>query len=277
MRETINTPRVLRLNRPLSLDEVRNVAPAVFAAGAHESRSDRYAYVPTERPLTALLDNGWHVWEARQQRSRDSGKDPYTKHMLRLRKSGDGAVIHGRDGTAEIVLINAHDGTASYSISAGYFRLVCSNGMVAGRTLGNIRVQHTLSLATSEAVLGASERVLTEKVPLMLGQIDRLREYETSPEQQLELANTALGLRYAMTAPPMPAVDLLRVRREIDAANNMWTVLNRIQENIMDGGWEVRSMLMGRRSMVRPVERVSANAAINMGLWDKAIELATAE
>jgi hypothetical protein len=28
MRETINTPRVLRLNRALSLDEIRNVAPA---------------------------------------------------------------------------------------------------------------------------------------------------------------------------------------------------------------------------------------------------------
>lgn len=277
MRVTINTPRVLRLNRPLSLDEIRHAAPAVFAAEAHESRSDRYAYVPTERPLTALMDNGWQVWEVRQQRSRDGGKDPYTKHMLRLRKSNEGEVIHGRDGTAEIVLINAHDGTASYSISAGYFRLVCSNGMVAGRTLGSIRVQHTKSLATSEAVLGASERVLTEKVPLMLGQIDKLREYEVPAEQHLELAETALALRYGSNVPPMPAVDLLRVRREIDAANNMWVVLNRIQENIMDGGWETRSMLMGRRSMVRPVERVSAAAAINMGLWDKAVQLATAE
>lgn len=277
MREVINTPRVLRLNRPLSLDEIRHAAPAVFATEAHESRSDRYAYVPTERPLSALMENGWHVWEVRQQRSRDSGKDPYTKHMLRLRKGGDGDVIHRRDGTAEIVLINAHDGTASYSISAGYFRLVCSNGMVAGKTLGSIRVQHTLSLATSDAVLGASERVLTEKVPQMLNQIETLREYDTTEDERMGLALRALNLRYPATVPPMEAKDLLRVRREIDAANNMWTVLNRIQENIIDGGWEVRSMLMGRRSMVRPVERVSVNAAINMGLWDRAIEMVGAE
>jgi hypothetical protein len=264
---------MLRTGQPLTLEQIRNVAPAVFAEEAHSSRSDRYEYIPTSRPLTALLDNGWSVWEARQQRSRDSERDPYTKHMLRLRK-GD-TPMKAKDGTAEIVLINGHDGTASYSISAGFFRLVCSNGMVVGKTLGSIRIQHTKSLATSEAVLGASERVLTDKIPLMLGQIGKMQQYETTPKERLVLAEEALTLRYGSTMPPMAPEELLRHRREIDAANNMWVVLNRIQENIIDGGWEVRSHLMGRRSMVRPVERVSANAKINMGLWDRAVELVT--
>jgi hypothetical protein len=277
MRTTISNARVLRLDRPLSLDEIRGNAPAVFASEAHSSRSERYAYVPTERPLLALMENGWDVWEVRQQRSRDNDRDPFTKHMLRLRKGGDDGTARNRDGSAEIVIVNAHDGTASYSIHAGFFRLVCSNGMVAGRTLGTIRVQHTKSLATSEAVLGASERVLTDKVPLMLGQIDKLREYETTHDDRMELARTAMALRYGKTVQPMRPEELLNTRRSIDAADNMWTVLNRIQENIIDGGWEVRSTLMGRRSMVRPVERVSANAAINMGIWDKAMELVTAE
>jgi hypothetical protein len=111
----------------------------------------------------------------------------------------------------------------------------------------------------------------------MLNQIDTLREFETTEAQRMLLAEEALTLRYGTTMPPMAPEELLRARREIDAANNMWVVLNRIQANIIDGGWEVRSHLMGRRSMVRPVERVSANAKINMGIWDKAVELATAE
>ena len=37
---------VLRSERPLSDDQIRAVAPSIFADAPHESRSQRYSYIP---------------------------------------------------------------------------------------------------------------------------------------------------------------------------------------------------------------------------------------
>lgn len=276
MRATVSNARMLRTGQPLSLSQIQSVAPAVFAPVAHPDRSERYRYIPTVEPLQSLMDGGWQVWEARQQRSRKDDRDPYMKHMLRLRHGADNGYTRAPDGTAEVVLTNAHDGSASYTLQAGFFRLVCSNGMTAGRIIGSIRVLHTTSALTTEEVLHASQRVLEEKIPAMLGDVERMREYETSEDERMALAVIASKLRYGTNLAPFPAVDLLAVRRSVDAANNMWCVLNRIQENVMDGGWYTNSLLMGRRSMVRPVERVTETSAINMGIWDAAAAIVEA-
>ena len=44
----------LRSDFPLSDDQIRRVAPSIFAVEAHESRSARYTYIPTGDVLTAL-------------------------------------------------------------------------------------------------------------------------------------------------------------------------------------------------------------------------------
>lgn len=272
----MTSPRVLRTGRPLSLEAIRQVAPAVFAEEAHHTRGERYLYVPTIRPLQQMLDSGWVVMEARQQRARAEDRDPYTKHMLRLRKESD-LNFRARDvgdGVPEVVLINAHDGTAAYHLYAGFFRLVCSNGMMVGTNIAGFKVRHTKSAQTSLDVLEAGERTITEKFPQMMDQIDVMRVRKLRPEQQYRLAERALKLRYGPTLPPFPATDLLQTRRQEDAQDTAWNVLNRVQENVMNGGWETRSPLYGRRSAVRPVERVSVVAKLNSGLWDEAMALA---
>lgn len=271
----MSSPRVLRTGRPLALEAIRQVAPAVFAEGPHDSRGPRYLYVPTIQPLQTMLDNGWGVWEARQQRSRDSARDPYTKHMLRLRKLTDFDKTDAVDeGVPEVVLINAHDGTAAYHLHAGFFRFICSNGMMVGTHVAGFKVLHTKSSQTNLEVLEAGERTITEKFPQMMENIEAMRIRTLSTEGQYRLAEHAVKLRYGTTVAPFPATDLLNCRRDEDRDPTVWNILNRIQENVMNGGWETRSQMFARRSAVRPVERVSVVAKINSGLWDMAIELA---
>ena len=270
----MSMPRVLRTGAPLALEAIRQVAPAVFAPGPHDSRGPRYLYVPTIQPLETLLDNGWGVYEASQQRSRSADRDPYTKHMLRLRKLEDFNTNSWKgDGVPEVVMINAHDGTAAYHLHAGYFRFICSNGMMVGTKMAGFKVRHTVSAQTNLEVLEAAEKTVTERFPLMLEHVDAMREKTISYETQAEWARLAQRLRYGDTLPPFQTEDLLQARRDADAGDSVWKVLNRIQENIMNGGWETRSTMFNRRSQVRPVERVSAVAKINGGLWDHALEL----
>jgi hypothetical protein len=272
MRPILKSPRILRTGQPLGLEGIRQVCPAVFAPGPHESRGPRYAYVPTIEPLTALLDNGWGVYEASQQRSRAADRDPYTKHMLRLRRL-DCFEMKQSDGVAEVILINAHDGTAAYQIKAGYFRFVCSNGIIAGNTMAGIKVVHSIGRQTSDEVLGAAHHMVTERFPLLLAAVQRFQGIELDTAHQYRLAQKALDLRYPNVLPRFDVAATLHARREEDRQPTLWNILNRVQENVIYGGWEGESM-GGRRSAVRPVERVSAVTAINGGIWDEAFAIA---
>jgi hypothetical protein len=40
---------MIRSDAPLSNDEIARVAPSIFAEEAHDSRSDRYLYIPTSK------------------------------------------------------------------------------------------------------------------------------------------------------------------------------------------------------------------------------------
>jgi hypothetical protein len=276
MRPILKSPRILRTGAPLSLEGIRQVCPSVFATQAHESRGPRYRYVPTSEPVQHLMDNGWGIYEASQSRSKSADRDGANKHMLRMRKLSDFHVspaTHG-DGVPEVILINSHDGTSAYHLKAGFFRFVCSNGLMVGTQVAGFTVRHTVGPQTSQEVLEAGERVVTESFPIMLGNIDRFKTINMNQEYQYRLAEKALELRYGGALAPITAQELLQVRRDEDKEPSVWNVLNRVQENTLYGGWETRSAMFGRRSQVRPVERVSAVTAINVGIWDEASAIA---
>jgi hypothetical protein len=123
----------------MSDDQLRRAVPSLFAERAHESRSEKYAYIPTVHVLSALRKEGFEVMAARQTRVRDAGHRNFTKHMLRLRH----ADLKVDDTFPEVILINSHDGSSAYQIMAGMFRLVCLNGMVVsdGRS-ETVKVPH---------------------------------------------------------------------------------------------------------------------------------------
>ena len=107
---------VLRSDYPLSDDQIRTVAPSIFADAPHESRSQRYAYIPTATVLTELRKEGFQPFMVTQTRVRDEGKREHTKHMVRLRHASQ---INARSEANEIILLNSHDGTSSYQMLAG--------------------------------------------------------------------------------------------------------------------------------------------------------------
>lgn len=272
MRPILKSPRILRTGQPLELTAIRQVCPAVFAEGPHELRGPKYRYVPTIKPLETLLENGWGVYEASQQQAlKVPSRNGFTKHMLRLRKIEDfNSKQNVGDGVAEVILINAHDGTSAYHLKAGYFRLVCSNGMMTGTAISGFKVYHSVNRQTSQEVLEAGERMVTESFPAMMERIGVYKSITLDAERQYQLANKAISLRYPNVLSPFPASDLLAVRRPEDADPTLWNVLNRVQESIMYGGWDAKGPLSNRTTKVRPIERVSAVAAINSGLWDAA-------
>ncbi|EPK7316924.1 DUF932 domain-containing protein [Citrobacter freundii] len=101
---------IIRRDRPLTREELFRVVPSVFSEDKHESRSERYTYIPTISLLDSLQREGFQPFFACQTRVRDPERREHTKHMLRLRREGQ---ITGKQ-VPEIILLNSHDGSSSY-------------------------------------------------------------------------------------------------------------------------------------------------------------------
>lgn len=78
----------IRRDRPLTHEELMSHVPSVFGSDKHESRSDRYTYIPTITILESLQREGFEPFFACQTKVRDQSKREHTKHMLRLRRAG---------------------------------------------------------------------------------------------------------------------------------------------------------------------------------------------
>ncbi|RQT14808.1 DUF932 domain-containing protein [Burkholderia contaminans] len=254
---------MLRANAPLSDDQIRHVAPSIFADGKHESRSERYTYIPTIDVLRGLRNEGFQPFMVCQTRVRDEGKREYTKHMLRLRHADQ---IIG-DEANEIVLLNSHDGTSSYQMLAGVLRFVCQNGMVAGDSVRDIRVPHKGNIVQN--VINGAFDVL-DGFDLIREQKDGMRGVELNRDEQHAFARSALALRYDPTdsEAPAPVTDsqLLAPRRFEDRRDDLWTVFNRVQENLTKGGLHGRSR-SGRAMSTRPITGIDQNVKLNRALW----------
>ena len=127
----------LRSDYPLSDDQIHRVAPSIFADAPHEPFAAVRLY-PHRRRADRASQRSFQPFMVTQTRVRDEGKREHTKHMIRLRHASQ---INGAEAN-EIVLLNSHDGTSSYQMLAGMFRFVCSNGLVCGNTVADVRVPH---------------------------------------------------------------------------------------------------------------------------------------
>jgi hypothetical protein len=126
----------------LTDNDLMRVAPSIFAEEPWERMSGRYRFVPTIRVVEKLRGEGFFPVNASQGRTRIPGKKDFTRHMIRFRQDNKKMLV-GQE-LPEVVLLNSHDGSSAYSLMAGVFRLICSNGMVVpAASVGSMKVRHS--------------------------------------------------------------------------------------------------------------------------------------
>lgn len=252
----------VRSESALTDGQIMRVAPSIFADKPHESRSERYTYIPTIDILNGLRNEGFEPFFACQSRTRVADKREHTKHMLRLRHASQ---VNGAGGEAsEIILVNSHDGSSSYQMLAGFFRFVCTNGLVVGDTVGEVRVRHQGDVV-GHVIEGAYE--VLESFEKANEQKDEMKAITLSDSEQKAFAHAALELRYGSEEPaPITETQLLSPRRFDDRKPDLWTTFNRVQENMIKGG--LRGLTKNRRlTTTRAVNSIDRNIALNRALW----------
>lgn len=256
-------PCMIRSDVALTNDEIAHNVPSIFAEEAHDSRSERYLYIPTVKVLDALRAEGFEPFMACQTRVRNEAKREHTKHMLRLRHKSQ---ILTQEAN-EIILLNSHDGSSSYQMMAGKFRFVCANGLVLGDMALDQKVRHSGREEVIDDVIEGAYEVLRQ-----FEQIDHhlsdMKGQQLRPYEQEALATAALAYRYNPVDGPAPvtASQLLMPRRREDRDSDLWTTFSRIQENTIKGGLSGRNK-QGRRTTTRGVNGIDQDVKLNRALW----------
>ncbi|GGM25867.1 UPF0380 protein YfjQ [Pseudomonas asuensis] len=260
----------LRKDHPLDDSQIASVAPSIFALDKHETRSDRYTYIPTIDVLNHLRKEGFMPFMVCQTAVRNDEKREHTKHMLRLRHREQ---INDREAN-EIILLNSHDGSSSYQMLSGMFRFVCSNGLVCGENISDVRVPHRGDVV-GQVIEGAYE--VLEGFEAVNEHKDIMKQINLSREEQEIFAHAALEYRYADSKNPNAAFPvtewaILEPKRYEDRSNDLWTTYNRVQENMIKGNVPARNA-KGRRTKTREVKGMDTNLKLNQALWKMAEQM----
>jgi hypothetical protein len=255
---------------PLTNQELQELAPALFTQEAFHEVSDKYHFIPTIEVIEEIRANNWYPVHVSQANVRDLEKDGFQKHLVRFRHLDD--LLHPQDNAIELLLFNSHDRTKSFTISAGIFRFVCSNGLVVADSIfESYKIKHLGE--RDNDVLRAISNITSIKGEL-LKKIRHLEKITLAKTEKESFAKSSIPLRFEKHLR-VNHNDLLIPHREEDKKDDLYTVLNVIQENLIRGGVTGTNKETGRAFTSKPISSISNDVNINKGLWDIAERIAS--
>lgn len=263
----------------LTRDQIAKSAPAVYAGSAAPSVSERYRFVDTGMIIDRMMAEGFMPIRARQNFKRVESVESraFGRHEIVFRHADqlDRPMAVGQS-IPEIRLINSHDRSATYELTAGLFRLVCSNGLTISdpRSQMYMKGRHTGEDAIGNIIEGTYQ--IVKEFPQIADQIDQWSSLKLDAGQMHDFGRAAALLRW--DDPSESLIEgLLVPRRREDGSEDLWTIMNRIQENVIRGGVEYQTMA-GRNAKTMPVANLVTDAEFNGRLWEltgRSVELLT--
>ncbi len=274
-------------HQALSDDEIRVVCPVAFkeTMSSKEIRnlglSKHYSFVPTSNVINDLRSMGWEVVDAKQVKARKKSTRGYQKHMVTFEHPD--YKVNGAEEYPQLLLTNSHDGGNAFTLSAGIFRLVCSNGLVIKtEDYGSARLVHK---GYSFEAVQKLVNTFVETIDETLTRITAMKQVELDKAQQIEFAKKAALLRFTAKSYNEDNIgdivdldDLLNVERKEDAGNGLWEVFNRVQESLVNGKYNYAmngkvNAADAKTRKARPIKNFKQSIDVNKKLSELAFEL----
>ena len=252
-------------------NEIKYLCPVAFKSKmstqeiADLGLSTYYSFVPTVNVIQDLQSMGWNCVDAKQVQARKKSTKGYQKHLLTFEHPK--YKIEGAEEYPQLLLTNSHDGGNAFQLSAGIFRLVCSNGLVIKtEDYGSQRLIHK----------GYSFEAVQEMVEGFVATIDEtmtritaMKRKELNAEEMIKFAKQEALLRFTSKSynedniSKVVRVDeLLESTRKEDNGNRLWEVFNRVQERLVGGNYHYMGTKDKPRK-ARPIKNFKQNFAVN--------------
>ena len=186
----------LQTAKYLTKENMKSLAPSIFAEKPSSEVSDHYTHIPTERVIDDMELLGWKPIDAKEVKARKSSTKGFQKHLVTFRN--DDVVINGDDGDTvfpQILLTNSHDGKNAFQFQAGLFRLVCSNGLVIADTqFEAVKMRH---MGYDFEDLQVMIKEMVERLPLTVESMNKMKAQEMEQEQIIQFAMDAINTRFS--------------------------------------------------------------------------------
>lgn len=207
-----------------------------FNQSAGYNVSNKYKPISTQRVVSILETQGFVVDSIRAGRVMRPERQGFQRHFVKLTHPNLTFKIQGI--SPYLLLTNSYDATSSVKFMLGTYRQVCSNGLHTGVYLAGDKIRH---------VGDAYGRVLTalnsidSKVLELGSQIESWSSLVLNDYQTIQFIKTVLPEVVPQSAEltqfsDADLFDLVRIRRNTDTSNDLFTVMNRLQESVMRYG-----------------------------------------
>jgi hypothetical protein len=185
-------------------------------------------YIPTLDVITKLQDEGWQLSGVAEQRGKNR---KITSNYVQLQHP-DFAVQNSKgkdEAFTSITLSNSCNGSRPLQMSLGLFRQVCTNGLI--RFDQHAETEKIKHIEVNARDLDRFVISMNSKASQLLTEVNEMKHKGLSLEDMRKLAGEAARLRYN-NLDNINIDDLFAVNRVEDESNDLWTVFNRIQENL---------------------------------------------
>jgi len=247
----------------LTKDQIIKIAPAIYAEKPASDVSDKYVYIPSYKVIEDMEKLGWYPAEVKQSIPRNAELDDFQKHSIRFRTEDQSLFSKVGDIIPELYYVSSHDRSHRCMMSFALNRLVCSNGLITP-----VELFKSLSVRHVNIDFKAIEQVIIEIAKGFSHIYKKVEDYKTIEMTEIgkrKFAMKAHKLRWKDEKLVVPA-DLLEPQREEDDKDNLWTVFNVIQENLIQGGMEYTDK-NNRHRHVRPTTNIIQESKFNKELW----------
>ena len=255
----------------ISFQALEKICPAAFSDSAAPHTSERYSHVRTADIVQKMLDSGFVIQNASQQKTqkRTAGNEQFQKHRITMRMPGDfGQSLDLGSVFPTVDLINSGNWSSKFLMALGLYRLICTNGMVApvGDQAHTVNVRHN---NINDDVMQAMDTAIAS-APSLVDFADRAANADMSDNAITEYVTAAARLRWNFEKDESPSeahlTGLGHARRIEDNKTDLWHTFNRVQENGTRGGFLIPDS-SGKMRRSREVTNIAADTAWNQNLW----------
>lgn len=170
---------------------------------------------------------GWNIVGALQNKGKNR---KVNNHFVKM-EHPDFQILNKKGQTEAVATMNIQnscDGSKPMELDLGAYRLVCSNGAIAHTSYSNAKVAHTEKGQHSLQEILCDLGIRTQGV---MDEFNKLKDSNLSPKEAMSMATEAATLRFGADVN-FDVNQLLNIVRDEDKGDDVWTVFNRIQENL---------------------------------------------
>jgi hypothetical protein len=235
------------------------------------SLSEKYKLVKTSELIAKLETKGFKLESFIANKVKKKERQGFQKHRAVFSHDTLLKSDHS-DGYPQLLLTNSHDGTSAVVLQLGFFRLVCSNGLIAGKMIGEpIALRHSGKYLYDE--LDKAVEKIAAQIITLNDSITKMKNKVMSVGEIIELQEKTLETR--LLDGEKLITSTFKINREEDTKLDLFTVMNVIQENLIRGGavLTVERENKTKQKTLRAVNSIHTQTKINTAVWDNAYKL----